>query len=41
MTSFVMQYDIIYHFFPISSQYLMLWGGGGWGVAALKPNCPQ
>ena len=29
MTSFVMRHDIIYHFFPISSQYLMLWGGGG------------
>ena len=29
MTSFVVQYYVIYHFFPISSQYLMLWGGGG------------
>ena len=39
MTSFVVQYYVIYHFFPINSQCLMLWGGGG-GVAALKPNCP-
>ena len=27
MTSFVVQYDIIYHFFQINSQYLMTWGG--------------
>ena len=26
MTSFVMRYDIIYHFFPFNSQYLMTWG---------------
>ena len=26
MTSFVMRYDVIYHFFPINSQYLMTWG---------------
>ena len=26
MTSFVVQYDIIYHFFPINCQYLMTWG---------------
>ena len=31
MMSFVVQYDIIYHSLPISSQYLMIWGGGGWG----------
>ena len=36
MTSFVVRYDVIYHFFPINSQYLMLWGE----LAALKPNCP-
>ena len=29
MTSFVVRYDVIYHFFPINSQYLMLWGGVG------------
>ena len=27
MTSFVVQYYVIYHFFPINSQYLMLWRG--------------
>ena len=26
MTSFVVWYDFIYHSFPISSQYLMMWG---------------
>ena len=26
MTSFVVRYDVIYHFFPINSQYLMTWG---------------
>ena len=26
MMSFVVQYDIIYHSFPINSQYLMAWG---------------
>lgn len=26
MTSFVLQYDIIYHFVPINSHYLMTWG---------------
>ena len=26
MTSFVVWYDLIYHFLPISSQYLMMWG---------------
>ena len=29
MTSFVVRCYVIYHFFPINSQYLMLWGGGG------------
>ena len=29
MTSFVVQYVVIYYFFPINSQYLMLWGGVG------------
>ena len=29
MTSFVVQYDVIYHSLPIISQYLMMWGGGG------------
>ena len=33
MTSFVMQHDIIYHSFPINSQYLMM--GGGEGLTAL------
>ena len=42
MTSFVLWYDLIYHFFPISSQYLMMWGLtalllGKWG---LKITCP-
>ena len=37
MTSFVVRYDVIYHSFPINSQYLMMWGvdspeGGGWGL---------
>ena len=27
MTPFVVRYDVIYHSFPISSQYLMTWGG--------------
>ena len=31
MTSFVVQYDVIYHSLPIISQYLMMWGGGGEG----------
>ena len=35
MTSFVVQYDVIYHSLPIISQYLMMWGGGGGGVTAL------
>ena len=26
MTSFVVLYDVIYHFFSINSQYLMTWG---------------
>ena len=26
MTSFVVRYDIMYHSFPINSQYLMTWG---------------
>ena len=26
MTSFVVRYDVIYHYFPINSQYLMTWG---------------
>ena len=26
MMSFVLWYDVIYHFFPIKSQYLMTWG---------------
>ena len=26
MTSFVVRYDVIYHFFPINSQYLIMWG---------------
>ena len=26
MTSFVVRYDIIYHFFPINAQYLIMWG---------------
>ena len=26
ITSFVLRYDFIYDFFPISSQYLMMWG---------------
>ena len=26
MTSFFVRYDFIYHFSPISSQYLMMWG---------------
>ena len=35
VTSFVVWYDVIYHFFPISSQYLMTWGTlGGW-----QPGC--
>ena len=28
MTSLVVRYDVIYHCFPINSQYLMTWGGG-------------
>ena len=34
MTSFVVQHDIIYHSFPINSQYLIMAGGGG-GLTAL------
>ena len=26
MTSFVVRYDVIYHSFPVNSQYLMTWG---------------
>ena len=26
MTSFVVRYDVIYHSFPVNSQYLMMWG---------------
>ena len=26
MTSLIVRYDVIYHFFPINSQYLMTWG---------------
>ena len=26
MTSFLVRYDFIYDFFPVSSQYLMMWG---------------
>ena len=33
MKSFIVQYDIIYHSFPINSQYLMM--GGGKGLRAL------
>ena len=29
MTSFVVQHDIIYHSFPINSQYLIMAGGEG------------
>ena len=29
MTSFAVQYDVIYHFFPINSQCLMMWGVDG------------
>ena len=29
MMSFVVQHDIIYHSFPINSQYLIMGGGGG------------
>ena len=25
MTSFLVRHDVIYHFFPINSQYLMMW----------------
>ena len=39
MTSFVVQYDIIYHFFPINSQYLMMWGGGGGLTALFRRSC--
>ena len=35
MKSFIVQYDIIYHSFPINSQYLMIGGGGGKGLTAL------
>ena len=34
MKSFIVQYDIIYHSFPINSQYLMI-GAGGKGLTAL------
>ena len=34
MMSFVVQHDIIYHSFPINSQYLIM-GGGGIGLTAL------
>ena len=32
MTSCAVHYDVIYHPFPINSQYLETWEGGGWGV---------
>ena len=35
MMSFVVQHDIIYHSFPINSQYLIMGGGGGIGLTAL------
>ena len=34
MTSFDVWFDVIYHFFPISSQYLMTWGVD-------SPVCPS
>ena len=42
MMSFVVPYDVIYHSFPINSQYLMMWGvdspEGGGGVGGWTPH---
>ena len=35
MTSFVARYDVIYHSFPVPSQYLMTWGLTALGVPFL------
>ena len=43
MMSFVVWYDVIYHSLPIISQYLMMWGGGGWTALTMWPanDCLQ